>query len=198
MNDFDRNGVIDKIISKTADGKDKPVFMKREVQEGLPGLKKQNLRHASYATKSIRDLFTEEQLSSTIVKQVNYSSSCIALNRGNGHFELRPLPHDVQLSSVKSVVCLDINSDGHPDLVYGGNEFNFQPQLGRLDASLAGILLNDGSGNFILPDESQTGLRLEGMVRDIAVLESKKNKYLLFLRNGDQPVLYQIKNSRKD
>ncbi|MEQ1463759.1 hypothetical protein, partial [Salmonella enterica] len=34
--DFDENGRMDKIMTKTVDGKDKPVFMKRDVQDELP------------------------------------------------------------------------------------------------------------------------------------------------------------------
>jgi hypothetical protein len=192
MNDFDGNGVIDKIISRTTEGKDKPVFMKRDVQDGLPVLKKQNLRHAVYAKKSIQELFTKEQLKNAEVKEVNYSSSCIAFSKGSGHFEIQPLPVVVELSSVRAVAIADLNNDGYADLVLGGNEFNFQPQLGRLDASPGNILLNDGKGNFTLPDESGSGPDLTGMVRDIAVIREKKGNCILFLRNNDYPVLFRL------
>lgn len=193
MNDFDGNGEIDKIISRTIDGKDKPVFMKRDVQDGLPVLKKQNLRHAVYAKKTIQELFTKEQLKNVGVKEVNYSSSCIAFSKGTGNFEIQPLPVVVQLSSVKAIAFTDVNNDGHPDIVLGGNEFNFQPQLGRLDASLGDVLLNDGKGNFILLDEGASGIGLTGMVRDIAVIKGKDGNSLLFLRNNDYPVLFKFK-----
>jgi len=195
MNDFDGNGVIDKIISKTADGKDKPVFMKRDVQEGLPFLKKQNLRHAEYAKKSIQELFSAEQLKNVSVKEVKYTSSCIAFSKGGGNFDIQPLPFNVQLSSVRSVAFADVNADGNMDIVLGGNEFNFQPQLGRLDASLGTVLLNDGKGNFTLLDEKQSGLELTGMVRDIAVIKGKTGNYLLFLGNNEEPVLFQLKKA---
>jgi enediyne biosynthesis protein E4 len=193
MNDFDGNGVIDKIISSTIEGKDKPVFMKRDVQDGLPALKKQNLRYAAYAKKTIQELFTKEQLKNATVKMVNYTSSCIAFSRGNGNFEIQPLPAVVQLSSVNAVAFADVNTDSHVDLVLGGNEFNFQPQLGRLDASLGNVLLNDGKGNFTLLDESSSGLGLNGMVRDIVFIKSKNDNCLLFLRNNDYPVLLFLK-----
>jgi enediyne biosynthesis protein E4 len=193
MNDFDGNGVIDKIISRTIEGKDKPVFMKRDVQDGLPVLKKQNLRHAVYAKKAIQELFTNEQLKKAEVKEVNYSSSCIAFSKGNGNFEIQPLPVVVQLSSVRAVAFADVNDDGNTDLVLGGNEFNFQPQLGRLDASPGYVLLNDGKGNFTLADERESGLGLNGMVRNIAVIKEKKGNCLLFLQNNEYPVLYRLK-----
>jgi hypothetical protein len=194
MNDFDGNGEMDKIISRTIEGKDKPVFMKRDVQEGLPFLKKQNLRHAEYAKKTIQELFSKEQLKNAEVKEVNYSSSCIAFSRGSGNFDIRPLPVVVQLSSVKAVAFADVNNDGFVDMVLGGNEFNFQPQLGRLDANPGNVLLNDGKGNFTLLDESGSGLGVTGMVRDIAVIRRKKGYGFLFLRNNDYPVLFKPKD----
>jgi hypothetical protein len=58
----------------------------------------------------------------------------------------------VQLSSVNAIACTDINGDGFPDLILGGNEFGFLPQFGRLDASFGDILLGDGKGNFTCLD----------------------------------------------
>ena len=193
--DFDDNGRLDKIMSKTVDGKDKPVFMKREVQDELPLLKKQNLRHSEYAKKTIPELFTPEQLKKIVVKQINYASSIIAINQGNGKFVIQPLPAMVQMSCAKAIVCNDLNHDGFKDLIIGGNEFNFQPQLGRLDANQGQILINDGKGNFKLLKSEISGLELRGMVRDIVAIPSKKGLNLLFLQNDAAPLLYQLKTT---
>ena len=195
IKDFDQNGRIDKILTRTVDGKDKPVFMRREVEDGLPALKKQNLHYSDYANRSIQELFTEDQLENVTVKQINYSSSCVVFNQGNGIFSIKPLSTMLQLSSIKSILIQDINGDGINDLVMGGNEFNFQPQLGRLDASLGDILLNDGKGNFKELSSNQTGLSLRGMIRDIKAIKSKNKEYLLFLQNNEFPVLYQIRSN---
>jgi len=194
--DFDDNGRIDKILTKTVDGTDKPVFMKREVEAELPGLKKQNLRHSEYAKKTMQDLFTSEQLSKAVVKHINYPSSIVAINNGNGHFMVQPLPAMVQMSSVKSVVAADVNDDGFVDLIMGGNEFNFQPQLCRLDASQGAVLVNDGKGNFNLLDCDKSGLKLNGMVRDIVAIHSKSGMGFLFLQNDAVPVLYRLNQTQ--
>ena len=193
--DFDENGRMDKIMSKTVDGKDKPVFMKRDVQDELPALKKQNLHHAEYAKKSMEELFTHEQLKKTVVTQINYASSIIAINQGNGKFTIQPLPPMAQLSSVKSIVCTDLNHDGFKDLIVCGNEFNFQPQLGRLDANPGEVFINDGKGNFRFLPSDASGLELRGMVRDVAVIPSNKGLNFLFLQNDMAPVLYQLQKS---
>ena len=143
-------------------------------------------------------LFRSVQLKNVEVKEVNYSSSCIAFSKGKGNFDIRPFPVTVQLSSVKTVAFTDVNNDGYADILLGGNEFNFQPQLGRLDASLGNVLLNDGKGNFKLQDEGESGLGLTGMVRDIAVIKGKSSTSLLFLRNSDFSVLFKMKKKDSD
>ena len=49
INDFDGNGIRDKILTRTIDGKDMPVFLKKDMEFELPSLKKQNLNHDAFA-----------------------------------------------------------------------------------------------------------------------------------------------------
>ena len=191
--DFDHNGIPDKILTQTLDHRDMPVFLKHDMEDQLPSLKKQNLRHSDYAKRAIQDLFPSGQLDSADVKQFNFPSSIIAFNEGGGRFRIQRLPTTVQLSSVNAIQCLDIDHDGHTDLVLGGNEFGFLPQFGRLDGSTGDILLGDGHGNFSCLTPDRSGLNLPGQVRDIALLPSKKQLYLLFLQNDQYPALYAVK-----
>ncbi|CAN5479371.1 VCBS repeat-containing protein [soil metagenome] len=192
LNDFDNNGETDKIVTRTIDGKDKPVFMKMEMESQLPMLKKQNLHNAEYAKKSIQELFTQEQMQRAIVKEVNYSTSCIAYNNGKGNFTIQVLPVGVQLSSIKSILSIDINHDSIPDLVMGGNEFGFQPQLGRLDANEGTVLINDGKGNFSTITQAVSGIEVQGQIRDIVAMRRKGVTGILFLQNNAYPLFYQL------
>jgi hypothetical protein len=166
--------------------------MKTELESQLPMLKKQNLRNTVYATKSVQEIFSVAQMQNAIVKEVNYTSSCIAYNNGKGSFNIMPLPVGVQLSSVKSVAVIDVNHDGIPDLVLGGNEFGFQPQLGRLDASTGTLLINDGKGHFSNVAKEFSGIELHGQVRDIQIIKRKGELVVLFLQNNEYPVLYEF------
>jgi enediyne biosynthesis protein E4 len=177
---------------------DKPVFMKSELEAQLPMLKKQNLRNASYAEKTIQQLFTKEQMENVLIKEVNYTSSSIALNGGKGNFTVYPLPAAVQFSSVKAILHADVNKDGTQDLVLGGNEFGFQPQLGRLDAGEGAVLTNDGKGNFTLLSRQLSGLQLHGQVRDIIAVKTPDGPGILILQNNEYPVLYQLKKSNAE
>ena len=192
LSDFDGNGSIDKIMTKTFDNKDVPVFMKRDLQDQIPSLKKNALHHQEYAKKSINDLFSKEVFNKAVVKEVNFVSSVIAVNKGNGQYEIKELPAIVQFSSVNAILSLDLNKDGNNDLIIGGNEFNFQPQLGRLDANQGLILMGDGKGNFTPLSSNKTGLSLTGMVRDVKKITYQHNPNLLFLQNDMTPLLYKV------
>ena len=192
INDFNQNTSLDKILTYTIDGKDKPVFLKHDVQDQIPSIKKQNLEHEDYAHKSIQQLFPEELLKKSTVKQFNYCASVVAINKGDGNFIIQKLPVLAQLSSVNAIECIDVNDDGAIDLVVGGNLYGFLPQFERLDGNFGQVLLNDGKGNFKSVAQSKSGLRVEGMVRDIVGFQNIG--CILFLRNNNYPVMYRLKS----
>jgi enediyne biosynthesis protein E4 len=86
-----------------------------------------------------------------------------------------------------------MNEDGKIDLIIGGNEFGFHPQLGRLDASTGDVLINTGNNNFTVLNQIQSGLKLQGQVRDISLVKRNNKISILFLQNNEFPVLYELK-----
>ena len=191
MNDFDQNGAADLVLTHTINGKDMPVFLKHDVEDLLPSIKKKNLRHHLFAEKTIQDLFSAEQLQHAKIRQFNYASSCIAYNEGQGKFDVQPLDPMVQLSSVNAACFADINGDGIKDILIGGNKFWFPTQFGRLDASLGTILINKGKRTFNWLYPNQSGLNITGEVKDIVTLKSGGKDQFLFLINDEFPALYQ-------
>lgn len=192
MNDFNNNGVINKVLSRTVDGKDVPVFLKHELQDDIPSIKKENLKHADYAKKTMQELFKPEILNKSFVKKFNYSSSIIAINKGDGKFEIQKMPSRAQLSSVNAILPIDVNADGYVDLITGGNLYGFQPQFGRLDASYGDMFINDGKGNYTWQPSFKSGIKVTGEVKDILKIPGINKDNILFLRNNDFPVLYNM------
>lgn len=192
MKDFDQNGTVDKIFTKTVNGKDVPVFIRKDITDQIPSLKKLNLKNIDYASKTVQQLFGKD-IDNAIVKQVNYSASCVAYNDGKGHFSIKKLPLQVQLSSINAMQVVDINQDGYPDIIAAGNWFDLLPQFCRVDASYGHVLINDKQGNFLAMPASKTGIDVPGETRDIISFKLKKDDCILFLENNEYPVMYKIK-----
>ena len=77
-------------------------------------------------SKLIDELFAPDVFKKSELKIFNYPASCVAVNDGNGNFSIRKMPAVIQFSSVNAIRCIDVNADGYPDLVMGGNQFLFQ------------------------------------------------------------------------
>jgi hypothetical protein len=196
VNDFDNNGIADKVLTRTVAGRDVPVFLKRDLTDQIPGLKKSNLQFTDFAKRSIDQLFEPDQLKKAKQSQFNFAKSIVAYNDGKGRFTVVPLPTMAQLSCITAIHTADVNGDNKTDLLIGGNRYDFLPQFSRLDASIGGLLRNTGQAFEWVPS-TQSGLKVMGQVRDIVALQTPKGKQFVFLRNNDYPVLYTLRKNEK-
>lgn len=192
VNDFDNNGTIEQIMTQTIDGKDKPLHQKREIVTQMVKLKKENLKASEYARKSIQELFSEDIIQNTIVKEAKYSSSVIAINN-NGTFEIKRLPTNAQLSCVCDISCADVNDDGTTDLILGGNNYEYKPQYSRLDANYGSVLLNDGKNNFTWQNYNDSGFFVRGEVKYIKEFKDNQgNRFVISAINNESPKVFKI------
>ncbi|MCX8481768.1 MAG: CRTAC1 family protein, partial [Sediminibacterium sp.] len=122
----------------------------------------------------------------------NYCASIVAYNKGNGQFDIEKLPPEVQFSSVNAIKLLDVDNDNKLDIITAGNQLNFIPQFGRLDASFGNIILNKGNKQLQIVSDKKSGLHILGQVNDMALIVNNKKTTILFLRNNDKPVTYSI------
>lgn len=192
INDFNKNGTIEKVISKTVDSKDLPVLLKREMTTQFPFLKKKSIKHSEYAVLTIQELFPEDVLKSAVEKSVTYLQSGIAVNDGKGQFKLVPLPYMAQFSCLNAIQTQDVNHDGKPDLIVAGNFTHFIPQLGSLDACRGNVLINKGNMQFDVLLANQSGYALDGEVKQISPISIQGGHYLVNLINNAAPALFKI------
>ena len=191
LNDFDNNGVLEQVFSFSQDGKDIPIHMKMALTGQLPSLKKQVLSFESYASKTVQELFSSEKLDNSLVREVKTASSIVAINQGNFTFEIRPLPSRAQFSCINETVVLDINKDGHRDIVYAGNDFGFTPQFSQLDGDFGGVLLGDGQGDFSWMPHKESGFFATGVVNSMLTLKTDNGlNNLIVGRNNDKPLVF--------
>jgi hypothetical protein len=193
VNDFDNNGTIEQILTRTIEGKNVPIALKREITNQLASLKKKNLKFSDYAEKSMADLFEKEVLENSMLKKAVMSESIVVINNGNTQYAISILPKEVQFSCVCGIHCVDINNDGNLDLLLGGNKYGYKPQFSRQDANYGSLLLGDGKGNFAWEPYATSGFFVDGEIKSIKILKTKSGlKSVIVARNNEQPKLFKI------
>jgi enediyne biosynthesis protein E4 len=192
VNDFDNNGTIEQITTCTIDGKDMPLHLKKELAGQIPSVKKKNLSYADYAKKAFQEIFAQEVVDNSIQKKATIQESVIAINQGNGNFQVKSLPKEVQFSCVNTICVADVNKDGIADLILGGNQYEFKPQFGRMDANCGSVLLGSKSGSYSWLPYSQSGFLLKGEIKHITTLKSKnKGISILAVSNENTPKIFK-------
>ncbi len=194
--DFDQNGSADKIITRTYQGKDMPVFMKRELEEQMPSLKKKNLQFSDFGNKSISDLWAGEILNKASVFTMTTAASCVAFNDGKGTFSIAELPSSLQLSSIESICFMDVDMDGTTDMVTGGNCHDYLPQFGRLDASGVEFLRGITKEKIISESTNTLSLGISGVVKHLKEVKGPGQTYFLVVRNNEVPLIFKLKDQK--
>ncbi len=194
VNDFDNNGTIEQIATRTINGKDVPIHLKSELAKQIPSIKKKNLSYADYSKKSFQEIFDKTICENSILKTASYQESIIAINKGNGNFEIQILPKEVQFSSVNTICTLDVNNDGILDIILGGNQFGFKPQFSRLDANYGSILLGSKSGVYSWLPYNKSGFNIKGQVKSIQKIKNKNNLVsIIAVINNEKPKIFNLK-----
>ena len=190
-NDFDNNGTIEQITTCSIEGKDMPINLKQELAKQIPSIKKKNLSYADYAKKSVQEIFAQDVVANSLQKTAVIQESVVAINKGNGQFQIKILPKEVQFSSVNTSCVMDVNKDGILDIILGGNQYEFKPQFGRLDANHGSVLLGNKKGNFSWLPYANSGFFLTGEVQKIKTIKNKNNTTaILAVLNNNTPKLY--------
>ena len=97
-----------------------------------------------YKDQQITDIFPADQLKEAVRLEADLLETSLFINDGKGNFTRKPLPLETQFSPTYAAEITDINGDGNPDILLGGNLYNVKPEVGRYDASFGSFLLGNG------------------------------------------------------
>ena len=195
VNDFDKNGTAEQIISAYNEHEAYPVVLKHDLVMQMPGLKKKYLKYANYQKQRVEDIFTPEQLEKAVKREVYELATSVLINQGDGTFTLQHLPMEAQFSPVYGITVADFDQDGHEDLVLGGNFYAAKPEVGRYDASYGLFLKGNGQGDFRPIKTKDSGLVLEGEVRDMTLLATPQGPQLWIARNNEALQAWSVQTS---
>lgn len=193
VNDFDENGSLEPIFTYSDGQTDFPFALKKDLLKQMSSLKKKFIFSRDYAGKAIGDVFPENLLQQATVLKYTMPYSSILMNQGKDGFRLTPLPLEAQVSPVYGIEIADINHDGRADIILGGNLFSVKPEVGRYDALMGLVLVGDGKGNFNPMPSWESGISIQGEVRQISFIKNKSKRLLAIIRNNDSIILYKVK-----
>jgi len=184
VKDFDNNMGLEQVLSYSVEDKWYPVAFKDELGKKMPSvINKRFTDYKSYAGKTINEIFKPEELKDARLLEVSKFES-VYLENKDGGFLVHDLPREVQVSKVFTFAVGDINEDGKPDLLGGGNYFGVSMYQGRYASSYGLILINKGKGNFQSMSPVDTGFLLDGEIRDIKAIKVGNAKVWVVGRNN--------------
>ena len=191
VNDFDNNGSIEQIVCNYNEGKSYPLVLRHDLIKQLPHLKKKYVYYTNYKGQAIEDIFTSEELKNSIVHEVTMLESILLINNGDASFKIKPLPTESQFAPIYAISASDFDKDGVIDLVLGGNLYNVKPEIGSYDASYGQFLKGTGNGDFTVYSMGESGLFLDGEIRDFKIFSHKQNDLLVVSKNNSTVDFYQ-------
>jgi enediyne biosynthesis protein E4 len=190
--DFFGNGTIEQIISFYKHGVSYPLANRDEMVKVMPPLRSKFLTYKAFGASTVQDILPADELAKARVLKASTFATSVALSSPSGTWTLHPLPTEAQFAPVYATVIRDLDGDGSPDLLLGGNFLGAPPILGRSDASYGLLLRGLGGGRFAAVDAEQSGVRVRGEVRHMHALRgpgggttiaiARNNDRLAFLR----------------
>lgn len=186
LHDFDQDGREDPVITQWLQGVEYPMHFKDDLIQQMFGLKRRFPAYTEYAQSPWEALFPETLRQEARVYEAETHASMVVENLGNGQFRTHPLPMAAQIAPVKGILVRDVNRDGQPDLILGGNDFATETHTGRYDAGRGLLLLGRGQCQFDPVGPMQSGICLEGDVKGLVELPLPNGQaYWVFARNND-------------
>ncbi len=194
LNDFDTNNSNDIVLGYEQDSTLYPLRGRECTSNQMPFVKKKFKTYDAFAKATLQEVYGES-LDNSIHRAATNFANCILENKDNERFEFRPLPNEVQISSINKILPVDINDNGKKDLILLGNLYGSEVETPRNDASYGHYLESKGDGKFKVINSKESGLYVRGDVRGASIIQigNKGNKALLIGRNNDSMKIVDFK-----
>ncbi len=188
--DFDDNGKKDQVLTYFIKDKEVPFSTKMELEKQMPFLKKKFLYADDFAKASLSDLFSTVKLQKAEVFTADFFKNAFLENHGESGFSLEELSSEGQLTCYYAGMVCDVNKDNLPDLLLGGNFYDNNIQMGRIDADFGTLLLNKGGFDFEV--NSLNNRHFTGQVKHIVPIGGKGKSTFITAINNDSLRLFNL------
>jgi hypothetical protein len=184
-NDFDHNGTNDIVLAGYSGDDIVPMRGRECSSEQMPFIADKFPTFEGFATSGLEEILPENELQDAVKKQV-YSFESILLKNEGGHFKKIALPARAQVAPLRDFAVLDINGDGHLDVLGTGNMYGAEVETSRYDAGIGVTLIGDGKGGVHALGPLESGWFTPHDARSIAVLKAGGQTRLLVGNNNDR------------
>lgn len=160
--DFEGNGER-KLVEAEYEGSTLfPIRGKSCSTKAIPSLADKFPTYRKFALASLNEIYTDKCLEESYECGADWLSSSVLINDGAGHFEVKSLPTEAQLSPCFGCVIGDWTGDGVLDVFLAQNFFSPQPETGNYDGGLGCMLEGRGDGTFRALHTRDTGIVIPG------------------------------------
>lgn len=196
--DFDDNGSVDPIFSvyrKGENGKTRssyPWHSRDAIMGQLAELRQTFTTYKAFGKATTEEILAKMESHDVLTLKAETTATSIIKNNGDGRFELKALPIEAQISKVNSIVVNDLDKNGIPDLILGGNSYATESNQGWHDASHGICLLGNTDGSYTPLTPNESGLIMDKSITKLAMFLKNERSLLLGAANSDTLLVFQI------
>ncbi len=195
-NDFDGNGSTDPIMCYYYKGALYPFAGRDAIIAQIPMLKKKFLRYTPYASATVSDIFTKDQLDKSEFFYTNTFQTTLFRNEG-GSFSSASLPYQTQLSPVYDMIIRDFNQDGKKDILMAGNFLYAEPETGEMDAGNGTLLIQQADGSFEYLSNLTHGFWAQKEVRELRSIKLASGEDAILTGNNNSALELNVLTSKE-
>ncbi|MDZ7605766.1 MAG: VCBS repeat-containing protein [Cyclobacteriaceae bacterium] len=190
---FDGNNTLDIAMGYYENGKLYPVYEWSQAAQQTSDIRDLIKSNNQYSISTLQEIYGPEFIEKASKLQAFTLATSILKNSGNGKFDLLPMPNEVQISAINSILIKDIDMDGNDDLLLAGNFYPMEVRSIRNDAGIGAFLKGNGKGDFTFVPNRGAGLFLSGDVRHMAAINHDDEYMIVVVKNNDRPQVIKPK-----
>jgi hypothetical protein len=191
---LNNDGVQDPILAHYIQHVNRPAYPRDDILIQLASFKKKYPNYASYADATLDQFLGDTK---PFVLQSDIFASAYLENKGNGDFELSPLPIEAQLAPVFGISAGEFTGDGVEDAVLVGNFYSPDVLTGQYDAFTGLLLKGNGDGSFKPLSFQESGIAVNGDAKGLAVLKMQGDKTLLLAAQNNDSLRVFVRRDKQ-
>lgn len=190
--DFDENGSMDIVLGYYNFGEHFPLRGRSCSSTQVPVIKDKFPTYNLFSGATIDEVYGTKALKKSLHYEVNSFASVFAENLGDGRYDFRELPNEVQISPINDILTGDFDQDGHQDIIVAGGLYVAEIETPRADAGVGRFLKGNGKGEFIAVPATESGLFLPYDVKGLELILAPEGTFILSANNQEKLSIFNL------